>query len=157
MQYVNGLIFDIGYSRMYSQRMTIGNRLDKAMQDAKIQSQSALQRISGVPQATISRILKGNGTKGPETETVRKLAAACNVTFEWLNEGIGSAGRATQGKQAQIAVQEPANSDALSPEEITELVNVYCGLGAKERRIILKSAKAAFERAGRGKIAGSSH
>lgn len=157
MQYVNGLIFDIGYSRMYSQCMTIGNRLDKAMQDAKIPSQSALQRISGVPQATISRILKGSGTKGPETETVRKLAAACNVSFEWLNEGIGDAERASMGRQAQIEVQESANSDALSAEEITELVRAYCGLGAKERRIILKSAKAAFERVIRNKLASSSH
>lgn len=157
MQYVNGLVFDIGYPRMYSLRMSIGNRLDKAMTDAKIPSQSALQRISGVPQATISRILKGNGKKGPETETIRKLAAACNVSFEWLNEGIGSPGRVPTTRQTQIEVQEPANSDALTPEEIKELVNAYCGLGAKERRIILNSAKAAFERANRKAVARSTN
>lgn len=72
---------------MYSLYMTIGNRLDLAMKAARIKSQSELARISGVPQATISRILKGVGSKGPETETVKKLAKACRVTFSWLNEG----------------------------------------------------------------------
>nr|WP_049831510.1 helix-turn-helix transcriptional regulator [Janthinobacterium sp. Marseille] len=67
--------------------MTIGNRLDQAMKAARIKSQSELARISGVPQATISRILKGVGSKGPETETVKKLAKACRVSFSWLNEG----------------------------------------------------------------------
>lgn len=154
MQYVNGLIFDFAYPRTYSPRMSIGNRLDKAMADAKIPSQSALQRISGVPQATISRILKGDGKRGPETETIRKLAAACNVSFEWLNEGIGSPNR-VPAKQAQFSVQEPANNDALTPEEVKEMVNLYCALGAKERRVILKSAKAAFDRISR-KVAASS-
>lgn len=67
--------------------MSIGDRLDQAMKAARITSQSELSRISGVPQATISRILKGTGAKGPETETVKKLARACKVSFTWLNEG----------------------------------------------------------------------
>lgn len=72
---------------MYSRRMSIGDRLDQAMKAARIKSQSELSRISGVPQATISRILKGTGAKGPETETIKKLARACKVSFIWLNEG----------------------------------------------------------------------
>lgn len=72
---------------MYSRPMSIGNRLDQAMKAVRIKSQSELSRISGVPQATISRILKGSGAKGPETETVKKLARACKVSFIWLNEG----------------------------------------------------------------------
>lgn len=68
-------------------RMNIGNRLDQAMKAARIKSQSELSRLSGVPQATISRILKDLGAKGPETETVKKLAKACRVSFMWLNEG----------------------------------------------------------------------
>ena len=70
-------------------RMNIGNRLDQAMKLARIKSQSELSRLSGVPQATISRTLKDIGVKGPETETIRKLAKACRVTFAWLNEGEG--------------------------------------------------------------------
>lgn len=82
---------------MYSLCMTIGNRLDQAMKAARIKSQSELARISGVPQATISRILKGVGSKGPETETVKKLAKACRVTFSWLNEGVAEHGDAETG------------------------------------------------------------
>lgn len=70
-------------------RMNIGNRLDQAMKAARIKSQSELSRLSGVPQATISRILKDIGVKGPETETIKKLAKACKVSFIWLNEGEG--------------------------------------------------------------------
>ena len=54
--------------------MTIGTRLDKAMRDARIPSQQALAQASGVPQPTISRILKNGGKKGPETATLVKLA-----------------------------------------------------------------------------------
>lgn len=86
---------------MYSRHMTIGNRLDQAMKAARIKSQSELARVSGVPQATISRILKGVGSKGPETETVKKLARACRVSFSWLNEGAGSS--ATDLADAQDA------------------------------------------------------
>lgn len=68
-------------------RMNIGSRLDQAMKAARIKSQSELSRLSGVPQATISRILKDAGAKGPETETIKKLARACKVSFMWLNEG----------------------------------------------------------------------
>ena len=70
-------------------RMNIGNRLDQAMKAARIKSQSELSRLSGVPQATISRILKDVGAKGPETDTIKKLAKACKVSFAWLNEGDG--------------------------------------------------------------------
>lgn len=59
------------------------------MEDAGFPSQSALARASGVPQPTINRILKGGGRRGPESDTLKKLAAACNVRFEWLNEGRG--------------------------------------------------------------------
>ncbi len=90
MQYALEYHFDASYSRLYSWHMNIGSRLDTAMRAAGFgTNQSALHRDSGVPQPTINRILKGKGKKGPETDTVRKLAAACKVTFEWLNEGIG--------------------------------------------------------------------
>jgi transcriptional regulator with XRE-family HTH domain len=70
----------------------IGSRLDLAMIEAGVESQAALARASGVPQPTINRILKGS-SKGPEAATVRKLAQALNVPFDWLNEGIGGKGR----------------------------------------------------------------
>ncbi len=67
--------------------MTIASRLDEAMREAGFESQSAFARASGIPQPTINRILKGTGKRGPETQTLIALAAACNVTFEWLHEG----------------------------------------------------------------------
>jgi len=67
--------------------MSIANRLDEAMQRAGFKSQSALSRASGIPQPTINRILKGGGTKGPETSTIQKLATATGVSFSWLHEG----------------------------------------------------------------------
>jgi phage repressor protein C with HTH and peptisase S24 domain len=66
---------------------TIAARLDHAMKAAGFESQSALARSSGVPQPTINRILKGGGKGGPETNTLLKLAAACNVTLSWLQGG----------------------------------------------------------------------
>ncbi|TWI65188.1 phage repressor protein C with HTH and peptisase S24 domain [Pseudoduganella lurida] len=78
------------YTCAYSRRMDIATRLDKAMKAAGFESQSALSRASGVPQPTINRILKSVGSKGPESGTLQKLAAACNVSFTWLHEGLGS-------------------------------------------------------------------
>jgi transcriptional regulator with XRE-family HTH domain len=69
---------------------TVGDRLDKVMREAGIKSQSALSAKSGVPQPTIARILKGQGKSEPETATIKKLAAACGVSFNWLNEGVES-------------------------------------------------------------------
>lgn len=90
MQYALEYLFDATHTRLYSCRMSIAERLNEAMQEAGFgTNQSALHRASGVPQPTINRILKGVTKKSPETETIRKLAAACNVSFEWLNEGIG--------------------------------------------------------------------
>lgn len=150
MQYANGYLFARRYPRMYSPRMSIGDRLDKAMKEAKFLSQSALGRASGVPQATISRILKGGGKKGPETATITALAAACNVTFDWLNEGIGSPGRSSKtagAKREPPPRPEAANDKDVTGDEILELITAYKMASAAERSIILASAKTAAKRA----------
>lgn len=67
--------------------MNFSTRLDQAMTRAGFKSQSALARASGVSQTTINRLLKTIGKGGPETVTVRKLADACGVDFEWLFNG----------------------------------------------------------------------
>ncbi len=63
-----------------------GDRLDELMQEHSLFSgtrgQSALSRASGVPQPTISRLLKKSSA--PEMETVVKLARPFGVTCEWL-------------------------------------------------------------------------
>lgn len=147
MQYANGLFFAPAYSRMYSARMTIGDRLDKAMKDAKIESQSALARVSRVPQATISRILKGGGKKGPETETIKKLAAACNVSFEWLNEG-GEHSRRKAGELQEVRPVEPERPGGATADELIELLTGYNLGSVKERASMMALAKTAIKRAG---------
>ena len=69
--------------------MSIGNRLNEAMTRAGFKSQSALARACGISQPTVNRILKGVGKDSPDTATLKKLAAATHVTFDWLNEGKG--------------------------------------------------------------------
>lgn len=76
------------YSFVYSTKMTIALRLHEAMHQAGIKSQNELARRAGVPQPTINRILRGDGGKqGPATQTLKKLAAACQVSFQWLGDG----------------------------------------------------------------------
>jgi phage repressor protein C with HTH and peptisase S24 domain len=102
------------YTRTYIAPMSnIASRLDDAMTAAGFESQSALSRASGVPQPTINRILKNVGKGQPEVGTIRKLAAACNVSFNWLNEGIGEMGRAQK-----VELRDPASiiKDAAAPK-----------------------------------------
>jgi transcriptional regulator with XRE-family HTH domain len=72
---------------MYIPAMSIGSRLDEAMSRAGFKSQSALARACGISQPTVNRILKGVGKDSPDTATLKKLAAATSVSFEWLSEG----------------------------------------------------------------------
>jgi transcriptional regulator with XRE-family HTH domain len=145
VQYMNGLTFDIAYTRMYSPSMdTVGDRLDKAMTDAKITSQMDLSRLSEVPQATISRILKGAGKKGPEAETVKKLANALGVSFDWLNEGIGSQTK-TKGVVTPVA-NKAVPDDRATPEEFVQLVRDFAACSATDRKLFLKSMAAAAKR-----------
>lgn len=71
----------------YYSRMNISDRLDIAMHRAGYHTQTALARASGVSQPSINRILKTPGTVGPDSDTIKKLAAACGVSFEWLLNG----------------------------------------------------------------------
>lgn len=77
------------YTRPYISDMkkTIADRLDQLMKLRGVRSQSELARRSGVPQATISRTLKGGSV--PELDTVRKLAEALSSTSPWLVDGLG--------------------------------------------------------------------
>lgn len=125
------------------------------MREARFKSQNALHRASGVPQATISRILSGDGKKGPETETIRKLAAACNVNFEWLNEGIGPKHReerkgAGVHHLAPVKSAEPVSEDqrgvVINTDEMIELLALYQQATDRGRRFILESARVADKR-----------
>lgn len=107
---------------------SVGDRLDLAMREAGHASQAALARASGVPQPTIARILKGTGRGGPETETIRKLAGACNVDFSWLNDGSRAPDRS----------QDPL------PQAI-ELLQLFHTASPAARKVILEAAKVAVQ------------
>jgi transcriptional regulator with XRE-family HTH domain len=133
MQYTNGSLFVPTYARLYSPQMSLANRLDEAMKEAREHgvdgiSQSKLKEISGVPQATISRTLKGQTS--PETATIRRLASALNVTFEWLNEGILPKYRHEKVENvaspvAQVQLVGPAKPSGPTPEDYAEIVRLF--------------------------------
>ncbi|GJG92869.1 helix-turn-helix domain-containing protein [Cupriavidus pauculus] len=81
-------MFDHRYSPPYIGTMTIATRLDRLMRARNVKSQSALARMTGVPQPTINRILKGQ-TDTPELGTIKKIATTFNVPATWLAEGPG--------------------------------------------------------------------
>lgn len=102
------------YSLPYIPGMVdIASQLDEAMRIRGVESQSSLSRVSGVPQPTINRILKGK-TEKPDLETIKKLAQALLVNVEWLTDGIGP--RPDSPKSAQKAVL----SDELGNVEVWE-------------------------------------
>lgn len=73
------------YTSVHSQYMDIAMQIDQAMRDWKPKrlSQAELSRISGVPQPTISRTLKGESI--PETETLLKISRALKITIDNIN------------------------------------------------------------------------
>ena len=91
MQYVNGINFVNNYSWVHSSHMNIAEQIDRAMKSRKPTewSQAELSRVSGVPQPTISRTLKGVSV--PETETLSRLAKALNITFDHVSSNASNA------------------------------------------------------------------
>lgn len=89
MQYINACSVVPIYTPAYIRAMSIGQRLEQAMKWAGFINQQSLADASGLPQPTISRILKDLAKKSPSGNTIKLLADACNVSFQWLYEGIG--------------------------------------------------------------------
>ena len=147
MQCTNGSFFAADYAVTYSEEMTIGNRLDEAMISAGFKSQSELALKSGVPQATISRILSNTGKKGPESATLKKLATACRVPFSWLNEGSGES---ANDAPPTAPLAESVDQDAIGGE-IIQLITDYCNSTPEARRLLLFSA-ADSAKLGTGKL-----
>jgi len=129
--------------------MTIASRLDEAMKAAGFKSQNALARASGIPQPTINRILKGVGKKGPEAHTLALLAAACNVAFDWLHEGIGDPARtATKRsngeKPPKVTTTAPQIPDNfVDADEFVKLMILFRQSTANGRRQIMGAAESA--------------
>lgn len=65
--------------------MDLAQQIDQAMKEWKPKklSQAELARLSGVPQPTISRTLKGESI--PETETLLKISRVLKIAFKGLD------------------------------------------------------------------------
>ncbi|MBY0240764.1 MAG: helix-turn-helix domain-containing protein [Burkholderiaceae bacterium] len=87
------------------------------MRNAGYTSQSALARAAVVSQSAVNRILKGIGSKGPDTATIAKLAAACGVTPEYLISGIES-------QLGRSAMEDKLLLIHVTPEE-ARLITLY--------------------------------
>lgn len=127
--------------------MTIASRLDEAMKAAGFKSQNALARASGIPQPTINRILKGVGKKGPEAHTLAQLAAACNVAFDWLHEGIGDRARTVpkrgDGEKPIKAIAPQIPENFVDADEFVKLMILFRQSTASGRRQIMGAAESA--------------
>lgn len=64
------------------------------------------------------------GRGGPETETIRTLAIACRIPFEWLNEGRGNdtpnVRTLAPKEEAWLALLEDRGTDYV--EEFTAII-----------------------------------
>lgn len=131
---------------------TIGFRLDEAMQDARIESQAQLARLSGVPQPTINRILKNQGKKGPESATLIALADACGVELLWLQQGRGPKkveAQANKGKEdspderAKLRVVDIVPSQKLQwiTDREAELLSEFRACDEPQKKILLAAAR----------------
>lgn len=65
--------------------MDLAKQIDQAMREWKPKrlSQAELARLSGVPQPTISRTLKGDSI--PETETLLRISKVLKISFSGLD------------------------------------------------------------------------
>jgi transcriptional regulator with XRE-family HTH domain len=118
---------------MYSAGMTIGKRLEEAMTRAKYASQAALALVSGVPQGTISRILNDKGVGLPDTDTLQKLATACQVPFEWLLDGPKT------GDKPLPPLPDRVDLDK-SLSQAIELMQILRSLPPKGRNALIEAA-----------------
>lgn len=98
----------------------IALRLDEAMSARNITNQSKLARMSGVPQSTINRILKGAGRLGPQTETLRQLAMTLAVHLRWLQEGLGPRDLSEEVSAEAKAEEVQAGRSAIAALEIAQ-------------------------------------
>lgn len=135
------------YTRPDNCRMNtqnIAERLDAAMKARKVKTQTRLAELSGVPQPTIARILKGGGRQGPETETLRPLASSLRVHLRWLQEGLGPMDVSEAAPENPVEHGGELMADARQVEQATketlghvvELVETYRLAGPAGRRRI---------------------
>ncbi|OZI47212.1 transcriptional regulator [Bordetella genomosp. 5] len=111
--------------------MSLSDRLRKQMRWRGIQSQSQLARISGVPQASIHRILLREHYT-PRLDTLRRLAQALDTTVAWLDEGL-----VTNLPPQHVPPEPDAAEQALADGYQRELLALTAPLDAAARRQVV--------------------
>lgn len=96
-------------------------------------------------------------SRGPESGTLRKLAAACGVNMLWLLEGVGPKrnGEPQSGNVHQLQPIGPTSKTnpldpptVLNADEMIELMALYQQSTDRGRRFIMESARVADKRPG---------
>ena len=105
------------------------------MKTSGFKSQSALARAAGIPQPTVNRLLKGTGVQGPESVTVRKLALACGVTFDWLLNGDARCDMLPV-KLTDRQVEWLSLLDSLGSDDIAEFTALIAARQERNRRLL---------------------
>lgn len=81
----------------------IANNIDAARARAHIRSQAELSRLSGIPESTLSRILKG---ASPSLENLSALAEVCKTTVDALISGNFEPGNVTPYPLVHVSQDE---------------------------------------------------
>lgn len=131
---------------MDSGNAAVRARLAEAQRCAGIPSQTELARRSGVPQATISRLM--GGVNAPELETLRKLAAACWVSPVWLATG-------TDERDAQPALSVAQREwlallEDLGTDDVAEFTEIIRARQERNRRLMADLARGRGEKPAQG-------
>lgn len=117
--------------------MTIADDLDKAMANFKPGgiSQPDLAKLSGVPQPTISRTLKGKST--PETYTLIKLARALRCVLGGYTGTEDEKKSYLSGNVTELKVAE----EVVLPKPIDEIISLAKTMSAEGQYVLLGRAQ----------------
>lgn len=116
--------------------MNIADQLDKAMADFRPGgiSQPELAQLSGVPQPTISRTLKGKSI--PETKTLIKLARALKCTLGGYT-GTETISKPSASNVTELKCKEP---EAL-PMPLSEIITLAKTMTTEGQYVLLGRAQ----------------
>jgi transcriptional regulator with XRE-family HTH domain len=126
---MNGLNFAISHTPTHSCEMNLANKIDQAMRTFKPKlTQTGLAKLSGVPQATISRTLKGKTL--PEFDTLSRLAKALKIEIDGFDLVTGE----------EIRPHKRNISDVLSAKD-THLLKIFNKLNDAGKNEVISFAE----------------
>ncbi len=126
---MNGLNFAISHTPTHSLKMNLANKIDVAMRSFKPKlTQTSLAKLSGVPQATISRTLKGKTL--PEFDTLSRLAKVLKIEIDGFDLVTGE----------EIRPPKRNATDVLSAKD-THLLKIFNKLNEAGKNEVISFAE----------------